>query len=80
MCEFCNIEKGDTEVLISKEVEVSIGTKQLASHTLEMYVGHTDHNELIMLSAYYTDDEDPVAEILLPMNYCPMCGRKIHND
>lgn len=80
MCEFCNIKKGNTEVMIEDDMDVTIGKKHLESHILGMYVAHTENDKYEILSAYYVDGSEPVSEISLPIEYCPMCGRKLHND
>lgn len=80
MCEFCNIEKGDVEVMVTSEVDISVNGKHFTENALEMYVEHKESGEFNIVSGYYLNDGEPVAVTRIPMLYCPMCGGKLHND
>ena len=77
MCEFCNIQKGDCEELVAKEIPIQIGNRVLRMpHLMQIFIGHEDDG--YSLSAdYFMDNGDAAATVELSIKYCPICGRNL---
>lgn len=76
MCEICNVERGDCEILVNKEVEVKVGRMTLTPHLLSLYIDNNDEGYSICCE-YWIDNSEAVARIKMPIEYCPFCGRKL---
>lgn len=74
-CEFCSVEPGNIELMCNEEVDAKIG--QLKNiHSLNFYVGKTTDGGLVLSTDYWMSDGGPVADIDIPIKYCPFCGRE----
>ena len=76
MCEICNIEKGDCELLMYEPIEVKVGGRVMTDHNMSTFISRKDDGTYEILSSYFMDEAGPVAEIHMPINYCPICGRE----
>ena len=80
MCEICNIERGNCELLVNDEVEVVVGKKVMTSHLLSAFIDNDPKRGYAIECIYQMSDDDPVATVRLPINYCPFCGRKLRDE
>lgn len=78
MCEICNVERGNCETLMTDYVEIKIGRNtKLDAHMLAVYIGRDNDGYYYLESSYFGFDDDPMAQIKLPIEYCPFCGREL---
>jgi hypothetical protein len=64
-CDFCDCGYGDV---------LRIGSEDSDDLTLELYPGHIISASAIMYNP--RTEETYEATVSVPMNYCPVCGRK----
>lgn len=78
MCNFCNVEAGMAELLMEDYVEIKIGRNtQLTPHMLGVYITKDDDGYCNLESSYFGFDDNPMAMVKLPIDYCPFCGREL---
>lgn len=69
MCDYCEMEKGDSPK--KPVIEESISFGMLGEEDLIGYI-YTDYEKPVLCVSIGRDKE-----IHIPIKYCPMCGRKL---
>ena len=77
MCEICKVELGEIENMACDNVEFKVGKRNLEDQLLVVAIRHNDDDTYSLISSYFMDDGDPIAEIKLPITYCPFCGKEL---
>ena len=79
MCKNCNNEKGSSEMLKENRVDVEIGYTQLQGFfSLDLYMSR-DESDKYTLDATMFAGDNIIAETVMPIQYCPFCGRKLQD-
>lgn len=79
MCDICKTEKGNCELLGNERVEFKVGIARLEDQLLTVYFDAKEDGDVIIDASYWIGD-NIVADVTVPIKYCPFCGRKLHND
>lgn len=73
MCEYCNVELGECETILSESEELKDGTKLV---DLIVTISNSIKDKwTIDFSVGLCDT--PVLDRTLQINYCPFCGQKL---
>lgn len=71
-------EAGNGEVLEVTKQGITIGTRVVLTQYLSLLIQHNSDGQWVLTGAYDIDgSEDIVAEVIVPIQYCPFCGRKL---
>ena len=78
MCEICDIGNGMAELLMEDRVEIKIGRNtKLDDHMLGVYIDRDGDGYYHLVSEYFGFDDNPMASVRLPIEFCPFCGREL---
>ena len=86
MCKICMTEPGDITMIDEHTTEMVVKGEVRGRESLEvkLHVNDSDTPEYYLISEFTIFQKHPttyvdVAEVVLPIKYCPFCGRKLHN-
>ena len=76
MCNFCDIEKGNSDLMVSDKLRVVYGDRELDDHSLDtFFVNGRDGYSID--AGYFVDGGNPVAKVRIHIYYCPFCGKQL---
>ena len=80
MCQICDIERGNCELLMCNHAEVKIGPRKLEDQALNVYIDRDENGYYNLVSSYFVDNNDPVAMVNMPIQFCPFCGKEVQHE
>lgn len=80
MCKFCEIERGDCAAVNAESVDVMIGRRIVGKYEIYVTIDRNEDDTYDMSASLFTDDGDATLVNVIPIKYCPFCGRTLHDD
>lgn len=78
MCEICKIKNGYCDLLVTKDADMKIGNTKIGELNLEVFIDSKDDGIWTLEPTVFFGD-DVIADVELPIKFCPFCGRKLHD-
>lgn len=82
MCKFCDVEinganciADETTPLIKKGDKVTV--EQTIALSMVNYTTINHDKVFVLTTNYWIGSEDNMAELSIPIKYCPFCGREL---
>ena len=80
MCQICDIERGNSDLLMCYHAGVKIGSRELDDQLLSISIKHDENEKYSLVSSYFIDNNDAVAEVDMPIQFCPFCGKALQHE
>lgn len=80
MCAFCELEKGNTDLLCIEFDEVKVGNKVLGENDILIAVTCKDDGTYELSSSYSIPGVGDIANVSMGIKYCPFCGRELPHE
>lgn len=82
MCKFCEIELGYTATIEEHEYKTMLGDKVRDEdrYSVGLLADDNDEPNYYIVAAHYSMSTGRDYDVMeIPIQYCPFCGRKLHN-
>ena len=80
MCQICDVERGNCELLMYYHAEVKVGPRKLDDQLLSVSIQRDEIGNYSLVSSYFIDNDDAVAMVDMPIEFCPFCGKEVQHD
>ena len=80
MCKYCEFDELENcNKVASDVIEVTIGSRKLEDHILNVFMIKNGDGRIDLYSGYSIDGDNDVAKVRVPIMFCPFCGRTLEH-